>query len=335
MPTQNHKHLAAPPETLIRQKISSALGGSVGLFYPGLTKRPDLNDPVNRIRKLLANNGTTLLENSPGSRFNIALSGDGGVLGLHRHVQTELAAYVGFNTGHVGAISEMALTDLEVTLQKILNGNYDLVPLARIAMVTGLKQRSIDIWNNTIFSLGDAYPMRHPLTAINEIFFRSQRRSLNIVLYMEAAHPQFGAMLKLPLCDGLMLYTPTGYTGWAHEYFGEPIEPGHIGVLPVGTQNRHPGFAIPAASRLGVYIHVPKGADAICCVDALRHTMTEGIHHVEMGSYPIPFFMLRPSGFLGRTVEEIIARKKANVDAFDAPYPSTTEFFDALNLLTL
>ncbi len=220
----------------------------------------------------------------------LSIGGDGSFLTTARRVGAASIPIMGINTGHLGYLAAADITHPEALVQEIMQGNYDVQPRSVIEV------------------LSDSVELPACPFALNEVAILKQNTASMITVDTTLN----GEPLACYRCDGLIVSTPTGSTGYnlsvggpiiaptAADWVISPIAPHSLNMRPlvVGddsyvdmvTSSRSTAYllsidgksvALPIGSRLtlrkaayAVNVVIPKNHNF---VDTLRRKLLWGI----------------------------------------------------------
>lgn len=136
--------------------------------------------------------------------IGMVLGGDGSILRAAHRVRDAEVPLMGINLGHVGFLAESERTQLEESVQWVIDQNY---------MVEERMTLDVQVWQ-TDEHLGSSW-------ALNEASIEkfSRQRMIELVIEIDGAPvSSFG-------CDGVVMSTPTGSTAYAFSAGGPVVWP--------------------------------------------------------------------------------------------------------------
>ncbi|MCR5719384.1 MAG: NAD(+)/NADH kinase [Lachnospiraceae bacterium] len=196
-------------------------------IYPNTIKDPNLTN-TKRIKEYLVNKGQKVscreLDNNEKISFEdvdimLVLGGDGTVLQAAREFITKRIPLIGINFGTLGYMTEIEQDNLEESLDRLIDGEYELESRMMIkGMITYGKDGS---------NLEDI--------ALNDIVI-ARYGSIQVVEFDVFVNGQF---LKHYAGDGVIITTPTGSTGYNLSAMGPIVEPNArlIMLTPICTHS--------------------------------------------------------------------------------------------------
>ena len=171
--------------------------------------------------------GVTVCDGGPGAangtELVLVLGGDGSILRAAELARAAAVPLLGVNLGRVGFLAEAESTDLEGTLERVLDRDYGVEERMTLDVEVVADGRVLDTgW------------------ALNECSVeKSQReRMLEVVLEID------GRPLSRWGCDGVVVATPTGSTAYAFSAGGPVVWP-TVEALMVVPISAHALFARP------------------------------------------------------------------------------------------
>ena len=139
--------------------------------------------------------------------FVVSLGGDGTFLRA-AHWNSECAfPIVGVNLGHLGYLTSFSLEELDVLLQRLLTGDYEIETRGMLA---------VTVDENRIIGTDDVW-----FTALNEVAVLKQDTSSMISIPVKIN----GRTLGTYHADGLIVATPTGSTAYNLSVGGPVLQP--------------------------------------------------------------------------------------------------------------
>src|SRR5437868_6527498 len=162
----------SPPET-------------IGIVAHG---RVDVGPAVERVRKVAAKAGVTVVEDPADSDLTIAVGGDGTILRTLAMLLGADTPVIGVNFGRVGFLASIAPERLEHDLSRVFAGEYRIVELPTLAVTLDGQQR----------------------VAVNDVVATSSILGRMV----ELAYAVGGEDLGTIPCDGMICSTPSGSTAY-------------------------------------------------------------------------------------------------------------------------
>lgn len=218
----------------------------------------------------------------------MVLGGDGSILRaaeLMRHTDIPL---IGVNLGHVGFLAESERTDLDETVDHIVNRSY-----------TVEERMAIDV---TVWNGGERV---HGTWALNEASIEKGNREKMIEVVIEVD--------RLPLstfgCDGVVLATPTGSTAYAFSGGGPIVWP-EVEALLMVPLSAHALFSRPLVaspnSTVAVEVLPANGHHGVLWCDGRRMTELPPGSRIEVrrSSKPVRLARIHPAPFSERLVKK-------------------------------
>lgn len=177
--------------------------------------------------------------------LGVVLGGDGSILRaaeMMRHTDLPL---IGVNLGHVGFLAESERTDLDETVDHIVNRTYSVE-----------ERMSVDV---TVWSNGERL---HHTWALNEASVEKGNREKMIEVVMEVD----GRPLSTFGCDGIVMATPTGSTAYAFSGGGPIVWP-EVEAMLLVPLSAHALFSRPMVTS----------PDSVLAVEILPATENYGV----------------------------------------------------------
>jgi NAD+ kinase len=138
----------------------------------------------------------------------IVLGGDGTLLGVAHIPYADRVPILGVNLGHLGYLTEVALTELYYALTNILDGNYEIKERMMLK-VQLYYQGKIELES----------------LALNDAFIKHPSRMIKIEVYID---DQYFVTYN---ADGLIIATPTGSTAYSLAVGGPIVEPNMRAII--------------------------------------------------------------------------------------------------------
>ncbi len=160
----------------------------------------------------------------------IALGGDGTILWTARY--SDEVPIFGINAGYLGFLTTATLDNSEISLQRIMTGDYVLERCMRLKLLLDGKELP---------------------TALNEVYVTNEKNAQICNLNLEVD----GFNLGHHRLDGLLVSTPVGSTAYALSAGGSIIEPKikAMQIVPVNSVTRRiRPFVVPGESKVTISI---------------------------------------------------------------------------------
>ena len=228
-----------------------------------------------------------------GAELVLVLGGDGTILRAAETARDTGVPLLGVNLGRVGFLAEAESSDLQKTLELVLDRAYDVEERLTLDVTVARDGEP----------LGSGW-------ALNEASVEkaSRERMLEVVVEVD------GRPLSRWGCDGVVAATPTGSTAYAFSAGGPVVWP-TVEALLVVPISAHALFARPmviAPSSLVAVEILPSGSDAVLACDGRRTApLAHGTRvEVRRGARPVPLARTHAGH---RTFTDVL------VDKFDLP----------------
>ncbi|GAA0405224.1 NAD kinase [Microbispora corallina] len=179
----------------------------------------------------------------------IVLGGDGTLLRAAELARPARVPLLGVNLGHVGFLAEAEVEDLNVAVDRVVEGRYEVEERMTIEVLVRLNGSVVaQTW------------------ALNEASVEKVDRMLEVVAEID------GRPLSRWGCDGVICATPTGSTAYAFSAGGPVVWP-EVEALLLVPNSAHALFARPMVvsprSTLAVEI-IPETSPAVLWCDGRR-----------------------------------------------------------------
>jgi NAD+ kinase len=242
----------------------------------GLDSAPDLDG---RLRVVPCDDDAAL-----GAEVVLVLGGDGTLLRAAELARAGDVPLIGVNLGHVGFLAEAEASDLDGTVDRLLQKAYEEQP--RLCLDVTVRR------DGQVLARG---------WALNEVTVEkgARERMLEVVAEVD------GRPLSRWGCDGVVCATPTGSTAYSFSAGGPVVWPGVEALLMVPI-SAHALFARPLVVAPGstLALEVLAGPGAVLCADGRRTERLEPGSRVEVRRSPRALRLARisPSAFTDRLV---------------------------------
>ena len=178
------------PERDVRLEVTKKLAGLLRREEVDFALHESLKDKLNDV---------TYFGNNDKPDVIIALGGDGTILSAVDFSAEKKIPVIGVNLGRLGFLSECTADRLEECVLRLKKGDYTLTERAMLETYVGEKR----------------------LLALNEIVFYKGNVGRTVTLSVNVG----GSSLGKFKCDGYMVSTPTGSTGYALSSGGPVLSP--------------------------------------------------------------------------------------------------------------
>jgi len=188
----------------------------------------------------------------------LVLGGDGTMLSAARKYAAAGAELLGLNLGRMGFLMDTELTDLEKAVDALLNGDYAVEERLMLSA--------------SIYS-GETGELKYSEYALNEavVSQKNIQRIINIDLSVN------GKLVDNMHCDGIIVSTPTGSTGYSLSAGGSIVMP-NLGVMLITPVCPHTltSFKMVISSGDVVEIRPRKGYAALTLDGQMYRDIDEG-----------------------------------------------------------
>ena len=198
----------------------------------------------------------TLSENAEGLDVLFIIGGDGTILRFADVCAQKHIPICGINAGHIGFLTEVSSDDLSECIDAILHQNYEIESRMMLSCyVNGEYLRD----------------------CLNDVVFMKKTHS-GIARLSYATRSEF---MKSVSCDGMIIYTPTGSTGYNISAGGPVLEPfmNAIGITPICP---HTIYAKPFVISSDDYLELSTETDGIVSVDGQMIAEIKNGHRITI-----------------------------------------------------
>jgi NAD+ kinase len=210
--------------------------------------------------------------------FMISVGGDGTMLRTAMGLNPPETPILGINLGRRGFLCEVAPEETEASIDKALNGDYQLETCLK------LSSRSV--------GMVEDFP-----DALNEVLVSSSLPSKMIIAKISVD----GEDLTEIQADGIIVSTPTGSTAYNVSAGGSILAPGvdAIIVTAVCPYSYFRSITLPATAHISIELLKPK-ADALAIIDGKVYTALKPFTTVEVEASGHKTRFIRFKHFYGR-----------------------------------
>ena len=225
--------------------------------------------------------------------FALSIGGDGTFLTTASCIGYRNIPILGINCGHLGFLADVQTKDVDVILDKLIQGDYTI------------EQRSM---LHVTCSEGGHLASQY---ALNEVAVMKQ--SLSSMLSIDTSLN--GELLHTYEADGLIIATPTGSTAYNLSVGGPILMPQVKSILlsPIASHSLtvRP-LAIPDDWKIDLSVHSRNG-NYLISVDGRSQTMDTGIKlHVERAAYTIKLVQVGQHSFTQSLKDKLLWGKTQN-----------------------
>ncbi len=238
-----------------------------------------------------------------GAELVLVLGGDGTILRAAETARDSGVPLLGVNLGRVGFLAEAEASDLEHTVEQVLDRAYRVEE--RLTLDVTVSRHGLELAHG--WALNEA-----------SVEKAARKRMLELILEVD------GRPLSRWGCDGVVAATPTGSTAYAFSAGGPVVWP-EVEALLVVPISAHALFARPmvvAPTSVVAMEVLASGSDAVLACDGRRTVPLSHGSRVEVrrGRKPVPLARIGTHGLPGarggeghRTFTDVL------VDKFDLP----------------
>jgi NAD+ kinase len=212
-------------------------------------------------------------------RFAIVLGGDGTVLSAFRQVAPCSIPLLAVNTGHLGFLTEILLTQLPMAIEAILAGEYEIEE--RTMLHVQIVRDNAMLWE--ALCLNEMVLHREPLTSMCHF-------EIGI-----GQHPRVDIA-----ADGIIVSTPTGSTAYSLSAGGPVIVPGIpvmilVPICPHSLASR--SLVFPNREQITIYPAIQHRLVLTADGNAGSYVLPDDQVCIQKAPYPARFLRLRPLEF--------------------------------------
>jgi NAD+ kinase len=220
---------------------------------------------------------TTLLERTDAV---VVLGGDGTFLRAARMVADVDVPILGVNVGKVGFLSKVETASLETVLRQLKDDDFEL-------------ERRLMLEITVIDADGDEDPRRH--VALNEAAVVRGRHAQVMRVVVDVGDSRVATWV----CDGVVVASPTGSTGYSFSAGGPIIEPTSrsLVVTPIAAYLT-PLRSSVVGSQHVVSVTVEAAHDCLVSIDGREDVALEIGDRVEVRAREKPITFIQPRGAL-------------------------------------
>jgi len=226
--------------------------------------------------------GLALEEAVRGADLVIVFGGDGSMLRTAHHLGRESPALLGINTGHLGFMADVPLSEVSPALERILvKGEFSIESRMRL--------------RPTAVKNGERIPLHDVL---NDVVLNSGPLARMVEFSVQVAGRPLGTFRA----DGLILATPTGSTAYSLSAGGPLVMPGlEVTIInPICPHTlSHRPIVVPAESPVEVSIFRDpevEGRHTLLTLDGHPGCELEPEDRLQVVQSPDPVRLVRPSG---------------------------------------
>ncbi len=211
--------------------------------------------------------------------FVVSLGGDGTLLDTLTLVQDRMIPVVGINFGRLGFLASIGKEELETAVKSLIKGTYV-------------------VENRTLIHLDSDMPLfGHSPFALNEfaIHKRDTAPMIKVHTYLN------GEFLNTYWCDGLIVATPTGSTGYSLSCNGPIVFPdsGSFLITPVAPHNLNVRSLVVPDSHIISFEIESRSDQVICAMDSRREIVNKNVQlAVRKEAFELKLVRLNENNFL-------------------------------------
>ena len=139
------------------ERLKKPAGESVGLFlHP--RRKDAMRYAQTTLVPFLKSKKLEIRMNTSGSLFNIAVGGDGSLLGVFRHYPGRCVPAIGIQTGDASTMLELTRKQAVEQLKVIFQGQFRLVQRLRLRTSLPATVTGQDEFKNTTYEIGRGQP---------------------------------------------------------------------------------------------------------------------------------------------------------------------------------
>ena len=211
--------------------------------------------------------------------FLISLGGDGTILDTVTLIKDKNIPILGINYGRLGFLAGISKTELKTVVDALVNRTYVVDKRTLIHL-----DANKELFDNTPFALNEF-----------SIHKRDISPMIKINTYLN------GEFLNTYWCDGLIVATPTGSTGYSMSCNGPIVFPESASfvITPVAPHNLNVRPIVVPDNYIISFEVESRSDKFICAMDARREIVTTGIQlAVKKEKFTISLVRLNENNFL-------------------------------------
>jgi NAD+ kinase len=210
----------------------------------------------------------------------VVLGGDGTFLRAARAVAESEVPIIGINSGQIGFLSKAGHDRLEAVLALVVAGDYDVEE--RMALEARVLQPDAPGPSSTHIALNEAAVVRG-----------ARARVVRLEVLVDES------LLATYICDGLVVASPTGSTGYSFSAGGPIVDPSsrNLVVTPIAAYLT-PLRSSVVSPRHVVRVRVEEAADCLVSIDGREDIPLAVGDAVEVSAREAPIRFIQPRGAL-------------------------------------
>jgi len=211
--------------------------------------------------------------------FVISLGGDGTLLDTLTLVQDSAIPVMGINFGRLGFLASIGKDDLEVAVKSLIKGTYVIDKRTLIHL-----DADLPLFGHTPFALNEF-----------SIHKRDTDPMIKVHTYLN------GEFLNTYWCDGLIVATPTGSTGYSLSCNGPIVFPdsGSFLITPVAPHNLNVRSIVVPDDNIISFEVESRSEQIICAMDSRREIVNKNVQlAVKKESFNLNLLRLNENNFL-------------------------------------
>ncbi|MBI1341900.1 MAG: NAD kinase [Terrimonas sp.] len=211
--------------------------------------------------------------------FVVSLGGDGTLLDTITLVQDKNIPVVGINFGRLGFLASIGKDELEVAVKALMKGTYVVEKRTMIHL-----DADLPLFGHTPFALNEF--------AIHK---RDTAPMIKVHTYLN------GEFLNTYWCDGLIVATPTGSTGYSLSCNGPIVFPdsGSFLITPVAPHNLNVRSIVVPDNNIISFEIESRSDQVICAMDSRREIVNKNVQlAVRKEAFELKLVRLNENNFL-------------------------------------
>lgn len=232
--------------------------------------RPEMEEFADRLAETIEQSGAKVVadrETEPD--MVLAVGGDGTMLAaVHRSLAWDVPV-LGFNLGTLGFLTAAEPSDLEVVIDRLVSGNYQIQERTTVAASIG---------DSTVFGINDVVVEKIDST-----------RLVSLDVNVDGEH------FVTYRADGLIIATPTGSTAYSFSAGGPLVAPGvdALVMTPVASHSLFDrALVLPDSSAIDITVSRDRGVRVNVDKTDLGQLGEEETVHIRKGDAPARFVTL-------------------------------------------
>lgn len=219
----------------------------------------------------------------------VSIGGDGTILRAITHVKTSGVPIVGINTGRLGFLATIQISEIKAAFEDIFNKNYKISERSLVSVTTSSKHEALSAIN---FALNEVAVSRKNTTSM-----------ISVDTHLDDEY------LTSYWADGLIIATPTGSTGYSLSCGGPVISPqaGNFVITPIAPHNLNARpLVIPDSTSIQLKVN-GREDDFLLSLDSRLFTLSnDTVVTVKRADFKINMVELSSESFLNTLRKKLL-----------------------------